>query len=77
VIKMQKKDSTAPATTTLDTNKRQENLKLQSKKVHLRNNNSSSSINSDNIVIMIVGFPQSEAQTMPEGQPAHLGWKTI
>jgi Mn-dependent DtxR family transcriptional regulator len=46
---MQKKDSTAIATT-LDTNKRQENLKLQSKKVHLRNNNSSNnnSNNSDN-----------------------------
>jgi Mn-dependent DtxR family transcriptional regulator len=46
---MQKKDSTAIATT-LDTNKRQENLKLQSKKVRLRNNNSSNnnSNNSDN-----------------------------
>src|SRR5919107_4841349 len=45
---MQKKDSKATTTTTtLDTNKRQENLKLQSKKVHLRNNNSSSN-NSNN-----------------------------
>ena len=44
---MQKKDSTA-TTTTLDTNKRQENLKLQSKKVHLRNNNSSSNNSNNN-----------------------------
>ena len=69
---MQKKDST----TTLDTNNSSEDLKLHSKRVHLRNNNSSS--NSYKIIIIkikIVGFPQSEAQTMPEGQTVHLGWK--
>jgi Mn-dependent DtxR family transcriptional regulator len=39
MIKMQKD------LTTIDTNKRQENLKLQSKKVHLRNNNISNNSN--------------------------------
>ncbi len=69
---MQKKDST----TTLDTNNSPEDLKLHSKRVHLRNNNSSSnSSNNNNNNKIIVGFPQSEAQTMPEGQTAHLGWK--
>ena len=65
---MQKKDST----TTLDTNNSPEDLKLHSKRVHLRNNNSSGNSYNNN---KIVGFPQSEAQTMPEGQIAHLGWK--
>ena len=41
---MQKKDST----TTIDTNKRQENLKLYSKRVHLRNNSSSNNSNNNN-----------------------------
>jgi Mn-dependent DtxR family transcriptional regulator len=44
MIKMQKKDST----TTLDTNNRQENLKLHSKRVHLGNNNSSSNNSNNN-----------------------------
>ena len=39
------KDST---TTTIDTNKRQENLKLYSKRVHLRNNSSSNNSNNNN-----------------------------
>jgi DtxR family transcriptional regulator, manganese transport regulator len=46
--KKKKKDSTTTTTTTLDTNKRQENLKLQSKNVHLRNNGSSSNNSNNN-----------------------------
>ena len=45
MIKIQK-DSTT--TTTIDTNKRQENLKLYSKRVHLRNNSSSNNSNNNN-----------------------------
>jgi Mn-dependent DtxR family transcriptional regulator len=45
LIKIQK-DSTT--TTTIDTNKRQENLKLYSKRVHLRNNSSSNNSNNNN-----------------------------
>jgi Mn-dependent DtxR family transcriptional regulator len=50
MIKMQKDLTTKTTTTTIHSNnKRQENLKLQSKRVHLRNNNnnSSDSINSN------------------------------
>jgi Mn-dependent DtxR family transcriptional regulator len=36
------------STTTIDTNKRQENLKLYSKRVHLRNNSSSNNSNNNN-----------------------------
>ena len=36
------------STTTIDTNKRQENLKLYSKRVHLRNNSSSNNSNNKN-----------------------------
>ncbi len=49
MIKMQK-DLAA-----IDTNKRQENLKLQSKKVHLRNNNSNSSNSNDSRLASIRG----------------------
>jgi Mn-dependent DtxR family transcriptional regulator len=49
MIKMQKDLTTKTTTTIHSNNKRQENLKLQSKRVHLRNNNnnSSDSINSN------------------------------
>ena len=43
MIKMQK-----GSTTTIDTNKRQEKLKLYSKRVHLRNNSSSNNSNNNN-----------------------------
>jgi Mn-dependent DtxR family transcriptional regulator len=43
MIKMQK-----DSTTTIDTSKRQENLKLYSKRVHLRNNSSSNNSNNNN-----------------------------
>jgi Mn-dependent DtxR family transcriptional regulator len=49
MIKMQK-DLAA-----IDTNKRQENLKLQSKKIHLRNNNSNSSNSNDSRLASIRG----------------------
>jgi Mn-dependent DtxR family transcriptional regulator len=39
----------------IDTNKRQENLKLQSKKIHLRNNNSNSSNSNDSRLASIRG----------------------
>ena len=68
MIKMQK-DLT---TTKIDTNKLQENLRLQSKRVHLRK-----IITIITTTLSIVGFPQSEAQTMPKGQSAHIEWKTI
>lgn len=46
MTKMQKKDSTAA--TTFDINKKQKNLKLKSKRVHLRNNSSSNNTNNNN-----------------------------
>jgi Mn-dependent DtxR family transcriptional regulator len=49
MIKMQK-DLAA-----IDTNKRQENLKLQSKKIHLKNNNSNSSNSNDSRLASIRG----------------------
>jgi Mn-dependent DtxR family transcriptional regulator len=49
MIKMQK-DLAA-----IDTNKRQENLKLQSKRIHLRNNNSNSSNSNDSRLASIRG----------------------
>jgi Mn-dependent DtxR family transcriptional regulator len=48
MIKMQKHS-------TIDTYKRQEKLKLQSKRVHLRNNNNSNSTNNDNRLASIRG----------------------